>query len=168
MPKNTGNVEWITPPRILDVARRIMGDIDVDPATTQFANENFVKAAVYYTKHDDGLNRDNPWNGRVWMNPPYKTGLVLPFCQRFVTELCYGSMTQGMVVINNCTETRHVQLLLEEADVLCLLNKRLSFLAADGSEVKQSMQGQVLMYFGPSMSVAEEEMLMLGAVFRKN
>lgn len=29
----------------------------------------WIPAARYFTKEDDGLSR--PWEGRVWMNPPY-------------------------------------------------------------------------------------------------
>ena len=71
--QNTGDTEWFTPPEIVEAARRVLGEIDLDPASTREANI-VIKAKVFYTRHDDGLTK--PWKGRVWMNPPYAHPLV--------------------------------------------------------------------------------------------
>ena len=62
--------EWYTPPAIIRAARRTMGGIDLDPASTAEANE-VVRAAKYWTAEDDGLFHVWPSEARVWCNPPW-------------------------------------------------------------------------------------------------
>jgi hypothetical protein len=60
--------DYATPPQILDAVRVLMGKIDLDPATSPEFNAFGPRAILYYTKEQNGL--DQPWGGRVWLNPP--------------------------------------------------------------------------------------------------
>jgi hypothetical protein len=46
---NTGEIEWYTPPEYLDRVRAMLGDIDLDPASSEIAQET-VKAKHYFTR----------------------------------------------------------------------------------------------------------------------
>jgi DNA N-6-adenine-methyltransferase (Dam) len=62
--------EHPTPKGILDAARNtfMCGFVDLDPASSKAMNQ-FVKAARYFTKEDDAINRD--WTSiNVFLNPP--------------------------------------------------------------------------------------------------
>lgn len=48
--------EWYTPVLYVEAARRVMGSIDLDPASCPFANET-VRASHYFTTDDNGLVR---------------------------------------------------------------------------------------------------------------
>lgn len=61
------SVEWYTPKPIVDRARLLMGEIDLDPASCLVANET-VRARQIYDVANDGLTK--PWRGRVFLNPP--------------------------------------------------------------------------------------------------
>ena len=53
--QTSGKVEYYTPPRIIEAARRTMGRIDLDPASSVKANET-VKAQHIFTAADNGLD----------------------------------------------------------------------------------------------------------------
>lgn len=57
----------MTPKPFTDAARQVMGGIDVDPATTEFANRA-IGAKAIYTVETSGHNK--PWYGSVFLNPP--------------------------------------------------------------------------------------------------
>ncbi|GAH45645.1 unnamed protein product, partial [marine sediment metagenome] len=49
---SSGENEWYTPKIYIDAARAVMGDIDVDPASSEIANK-IIRAKIYYTAQDD-------------------------------------------------------------------------------------------------------------------
>jgi hypothetical protein len=60
--------DYYTPVTLIDAARAAMGGIDLDPAS------HWVAARAhgienYYHQYRSAF--DNPWAGRVWLNPPY-------------------------------------------------------------------------------------------------
>jgi len=60
--------EWLTPPSII----RSLGEFDLDPCSP--INRPWNTAKEHYTVNDNGLLL--PWNGRVWMNPPYGSEMI--------------------------------------------------------------------------------------------
>ena len=65
------SVEWYTPPQYVEMVREVLGDIDLDPASSEIP-QSWIQARTYWTAEDDGLSRD--WFGRVFLNPPYPAG----------------------------------------------------------------------------------------------
>lgn len=63
---NSGNNEWYTPSKHIELAREVMGGIDCDPATSEIANRT-VQAETIFTADDDG--RYKSWSKKAWMNP---------------------------------------------------------------------------------------------------
>ncbi len=59
--------EHYSPLVIVEKARRVMGSIDLDPASCPIANQ-VVKANKIYTIEDNGLEQF--WSGNVFLNPP--------------------------------------------------------------------------------------------------
>jgi len=56
---------WRTPPAVLELARTVLGGLDLDPAATRAPSAHFAKQN--YSR--GGLDRG--WLGRVYLNPPY-------------------------------------------------------------------------------------------------
>jgi phage N-6-adenine-methyltransferase len=127
--KNSGENEWYTPPEYIEAARKVMGSIDLDPASSEKANE-IVQATVYYTKEDSGL--DKPWSKRVWLNPPYAAELIRLFTSKFAGHVKSGEITEGIVITNNATETEWFEELVEISSAMAFPRKRVKFLDPEG------------------------------------
>lgn len=71
--------EWYTPSYIVEPARKVLGGIDLDPASSRQANR-MIKAKRFFTAEHDGLEQD--WWGRVFVNAPggKRRGESLPRC----------------------------------------------------------------------------------------
>lgn len=138
---NSGNNEWYTPADIIEAARKVLGTITLDPASSAIANET-VKAKTFYTAEDDGLIQD--WDGEnIWLNPPYASGLI----EKFVDKLLASDFTQAIVLVNNATDTEWFSRLAERADVIVFPKGRVKFYKPDGS-TGAPLQGQAILYFG--------------------
>ncbi len=139
---NSGNNEWYTPSDYIELARSVMGEIDLDPASSDKANE-VVQAKKYYTVEDDGLSQD--WHGKVWLNPPYSSELIVKFTEKLIAEL--PRISQALVLVNNATETEWFSRLVSRACAVCFPKSRVKFYMADGT-TGAPLQGQAILYFG--------------------
>ena len=61
-------VERYSPPWLADAARKVMGAIDVDPASCERANKT-IKATKFFSEKTNGLRQQ--WRGRIFLNPPF-------------------------------------------------------------------------------------------------
>ena len=144
----TGYPEYFTPPAIIGSARRVMGGIDLDPASCDAAQQ-IVKATKYHTIADSGLL--HPWSGRVWLNPPYSMPEIQQFVGRLVASYAAGDVTQAVLLTDAATDTRWFRAAMEAATAVCWTTGRIRFLRPEiAGKFKPSSptRGQVLFYFG--------------------
>jgi hypothetical protein len=139
---------WRTPPRYLEAARAVLGEIDLDPASSEVANQT-VKATRYFTREDDGLSQ--PWQGRVFCNPPYgksanqsNQGL---FAAKLVAEYEAGRVRAAILLVNLYYGYEWFAPLRERP--MCLVDHRICFIdpatSEEGDEAKAS---SAFIYFG--------------------
>ena len=141
---NGGNNEWYTPEPYIKAAVGVMGAIDLDPASSIFAN-NVVSAKKFYTIEDDGLTQQ--WRGRVWLNPPYASELITKFCNKLRDHFVASEVTEAIVLVNNATETAWFNTLVQCASAVVFTTSRVRFYAPDGKK-SQPLQGQAVIYLG--------------------
>lgn len=139
----TGKNEWYTPAPIIEDVRRVMGTIDIDPASNDQANET-VQAVTYYTEEDDGLMHG--WLGNVWLNPPYSRDLMPKFVEKLIDEYRAGNVSQAIMVSHNNTETRWFQSVAAVSAAICFPAKRIQFY--EGDNVASPVNGQAFFYLG--------------------
>ena len=141
----TGEYEWYTPGKYIEAARRVLGIIDLDPASSEVA-QRVVRAKHFYSAEGDGLK--HAWHGRVWLNPPFHRSLVADFVGKLVADFEAGNISAAILLTHNSTDTEWFQRAARVAAAICFTNGRIRFANADGIPTGPS-QGQSFMYFGP-------------------
>ena len=147
---NSGENEWYTPKEYIDAARKVMGTIDLDPATSETANKT-VNAIEIYTIDDNGLEKE--WGGNVWLNPPYSSDLIGKFATKLVDSYTQGEVQQAIVMVNNATETQWFNTIIDVADAVVFPKGRIKFVDAQGNIGNAPLQGQAFIYIGHNPSL---------------
>lgn len=154
--------EWYTPEPYIEAARKTLGHIDLDPATSPSAN-SVVQADHIYTAEDEGENQ--PWSGRVWLNPPYGDGP-----KRFIPALMKhyesGAVTAAIVLANaHSTDADWFRPLFDH--VLCFTDHRLDFDSAGRDKASSSTHGSVFAYLGDNPKVFAANFTEFGPIVRR-
>jgi len=127
--------EWYTPPEFF----RALGlTFDLDPASPGADIVPWIPAKRHYTARENGLIQ--PWNGRVWLNPPYGEPGVA-FIQRLIEH-----PVGGVALLPARTETRIFQQAASAADEIVFLRDRLHFIRSDGHQGRASFASVLLAY----------------------
>ena len=149
--------EWYSPAEVVEPARRVMGGIDLDPASCPAANE-VVRAVDFYTIRDDGLKQR--WRGRVWLNPPYDR-FAPKFIAKFEQSFSLGEVSAGCLLLGvHHITTKWFGCLLSLDPIFCLPNRRLQF----SGVTAQPMHGSVILGIGVEKEKFEEEFRSFGAI----
>ena len=114
--------EWLTPPHIIAA----LGEFDLDPCACSEPRP-WATAKRHYTRGDNGLRQ--PWDGRVWCNPPYGgPSVVGPWMRRMKD---HGRGT-ALIFARTETEVFH-DTVWERATGVLFFVGRLYFHRRDGS-----------------------------------
>lgn len=143
-----------TPAFIIALAHKVMGGIDLDPASCEAANM-VVQAHIFYTKEMDGLTL--PWYGRVWLNPSFSQPLCGQFIDKLLAEIESGHVDEAMILVNYSTGRWFHRLLAFPGLRIGFFrhhplhpNARLEFTPLPGNKrnVANNPTGQAIFYYG--------------------
>lgn len=153
--------EWYTPHDIIQAAVTVMGEIDLDPASSAEANET-VGAETFWTAADSPLERD--WFGRVFLNPPFTRSA--DFVTKLVDEYKVGRAEAAVLVINgNRFDARWFHPLWDH--LLCFTYNRPAFRNPLMDYNARPMGGTAIVYFGPRRDLFVAEFSPFGAVVER-
>jgi len=84
--KSSKRKDWETPEWLFNHFNKIFNfDLDV------CATKETAKCSKYYTPEDDAFKK--PWNGMIWMNPPYGKNIIEPWLKKAHDEAIAGNCT---------------------------------------------------------------------------
>jgi hypothetical protein len=162
---------WMTPTNILESVHVVLGDIDLDPASSEIADAR-VLSNGYFTERDDGLSR--PWHGRVFINPPGgkrgKESLTGLFWQKLMNECIAGRVSHAIFLsfsLEALSMTQKYHQVTMLSFPLCVPYSRLRFVPEDGSKAQSPTHGNVIVYVPGNIdrtAVFKEEFSKYGAV----
>lgn len=149
------NDEWYTLSRYVEAARKVMGSIDLDPASCEEANK-VVRATHYYTKEENGLVRD--WIAEsVWLNPPFSRNnptarlgggksKLIAFVSKLLQECEAGHIGQAILLCTASTSAVWFRPLWQYP--ICFADHRVLFNRPDMPKQGQFF-GTCFVYLGP-------------------
>ena len=146
--QGTGENEWYTPQTHLDAAYEVLGNIDLDPASSEIANKT-VQADRIFTINDDGLTKE--WAGRVFMNPPYAQPFIAQFVEKLASEYEAGRVTEAISLTHNYTDTVWFHRAAKSCAAICFTRGRIGFLSPEGKRAAPT-QGQAFFYYGTKVA----------------
>lgn len=141
--------EWFTPYCYIEAARKVLGSIDLDPASCALANQT-VRASRYYTREDDGLIQD--WYGNMWVNPPYgkhpvrgKSNMSL-FTHRLLYDYNAGTVHKAILLVTAVPDRKWFAPLWDYP--ICFPDHQIVFNMPNGAR-EHHPYGSCFVYFGP-------------------
>lgn len=142
-PNRGASNEWYTPPHVFDALGL---EFDLDPCAPE-GGVPWIPAKRHYAKADEGLMM--PWEGRVWLNPPYGTE-TWDWLDRLAMH------GHGIALIFARTETARFQQIAPTADAICLIRGRLSFIAGETAQRAghNAAAPSILLAWGPDCANA--------------
>lgn len=151
--------EWYTPPEYIELARLVMGKIDLDPASNDIA-QAWIMATTCYMLHDNGL--EMPWFGCVWLNPPY--GAQVSLWTKKATETYEQGMIHEAMLLVRPAAGSHWYQELSSRFPACIPHKRIRFIDAKGTQQKSPVHGNVFFYLGNAVERFREIFSTIGVV----
>ena len=98
-----GDYEWLTPPDIIEVVRKVFGGkIGFDPCTCPEA-QDIIQAEKVFSKDDDALTQN--WQDLAFCNLPYKRGLIDLFVDKLLHEIAANRVRTAIMLSDDRTDS---------------------------------------------------------------
>jgi len=128
--------EWYTPPHVFDA---LGCGFDMDVAAPRDRRHVYAPTTHWISQQ----SLDLPWQGFIWMNPPFgaRNGLV-PWLEKF---FAHGN---GIALVPDRTSAPWWQTFVPMSDLILFVSPKLKFIGADGNPGRSPAQGTCLLAAG--------------------
>lgn len=152
--------EWYTKSCYIELARTVLGKIDLDPASNSFA-QSWIQASTFFTKDDDGFSK--PWHGRIWLNPPYGTRKpnAGDWMLKAISEYDAGRVIAAILLVRG--DSKGIKQ-LERRFPCCNPNHRIAFIDASDQEQPNPPPGYRFFYLGADVGKFKQVFSGIGTV----
>ena len=148
---------WYSPPHIVELIIQVLGEINLDPCAD---DGRHIPAGKHYTFADNGL--EQPWCGKVYMNPPYSHPGV--WMKKLQLEFETGNVDEAIALVPAATDTNWLSPVLKTQPV-CFWKGRIKFLGQDYQPKSSARQSHVLVYWGNNWQKFREVFEDYGVVY---
>ncbi|HCE1635774.1 TPA: hypothetical protein NGS13_004356 [Vibrio parahaemolyticus] len=186
--QSSGETEYYTPQEWIQASTECLGRIELDPASSDVANE-VVKADRFFTKATDGLSQS--WKAdTVWMNHPFHRGEKacpsnkekckkktcvkrghhidkdipsnMDWIEKLISEYESGNIKEAICITFASTSEAWFRKLLKYPQ--CMPNKRVQYRNPDGSVCNNVTKGSCITYLGPNLDSFIQSFQSLGTI----
>lgn len=156
---SSAETRWRTPPHIVEMVRKVLGGIDLDPASDIGANQ-IVKAERILTAEDNALECGWSCAGQsIYLNPPGgKTNgcsNAALFWGKLMRERKYSGFNHAIFLGFNLGILRSAQTKAFSSPLdfpLCVPRQRIRFVHPDGRFAKSPSHDNVIIYVPGSVN----------------
>ena len=148
---------WYSPPSIVELIIQVLGEINLDPCAD---DGQHIPAGKHYTFDDNGL--EQPWCGKVYMNPPYSHPGA--WMRKLQLEFETGNVDEAIALVPAATDTNWLSPVLKTQPV-CFWKGRIKFLGQDYQPKSSARQSHVLVYWGNNWQKFREVFEDYGVVY---
>jgi ParB family transcriptional regulator, chromosome partitioning protein len=164
--QNPNRQERYTPAEYVPLIRRVLGEIELDPASCAEANK-VIQAKNYYSIAEDGLTR--PWFGNVYLNPPYKN--MRKWVDKLLVEFNGKTIDQVILLSNPSTDTSWFAWLCSRynrtTSVFCCVEGRIEFPSPDETlTVNQPRSPSMFTYLGDNKTLFHDVFSSVGQIIK--
>jgi phage N-6-adenine-methyltransferase len=157
---SSNSKEWYTPLHIISLAQQVLGEINLDPATTDEAN-TVIQAKHIFTPETNGLERE--WRAStLWLNPPYGD-VIEQWVEKLIHEYRQGHFKAGIALLPARTDTAWWQLIRDYPR--CFIIGRISFWLPGGETKYGAPFPSAAVYFGQDVPLFSDVFSAVGDTF---
>lgn len=157
---------WFTPSRYIELARSVLGWIDLDPASDPLP-QRWIQANTFWTKADDALNRTWEGHATVFLNPPYGKEHGKSSQEAWTRKACAefkaGHFDAGILLVNSTHGYKWYEDLWVRYPVCCVKD-RIRFIDHEGNQGGQAKRGQTFVYLGPDVATFSRVFSTIGRI----
>jgi hypothetical protein len=143
--------EWYTPLNVIRRVHDVLGDVELDPASTPQAN-TYVRAQRILTREQDGLTADWGAPRTIFLNPPSgkrgRESLPGLFWQRLISQRYAVGFDHAIFLAFSIEQLQTTQMYASPIAIFpfCVPKQRLQFRQPDGTTGQAPTHSNMIVY----------------------